>query len=249
MFKYRLLACIEYNGYYYNGWQKQFLNDNSLQSIIENKLFILLGYYTKIFSASRTDKGVHSLGQIIHFDIKKYINVNSFINSINFMLPNTILFKWIKYISLNFHARYNVLYRRYIYLICTKRKRSVFLNNLVVFNNDNLNLNLMYKASRYLIGTHDFTSFRSSGCESLSVYKKILYIKIFKYKNIIYFDIKANSFLYHMVRNIVSSLLLIGSYKYSVLWIKDYLYYRDKSAFNINIVKPYGLYLVSIYYN
>ncbi len=246
---FRLLACIEYIGYNYIGWQKQFLNDNSIQSILEKILLKFFKYNINIICASRTDKGVNSLGQIIHFDIKEYINTKNILSFLNFFLPDTISVKWIKYISISFHARKHALYRRYIYVLCINKIKSIFLNKLVLYYNNNLSINLMSEACKYLVGRHDFSSFRSSGCESLSPYKKILYFKIFKCRNFIFFDIKANSFLYHMVRNLVSSLLLIGMKKYSVLWIKDYLYYRNKNAFLIDTVKPYGLYLVSIDYN
>ncbi len=245
---YRLLVCIQYNGFFYHGWQKQNKNDNSIQCVIENYLSLFFNYNIKIFCSSRTDIGVHSLGQIFHFDIKKYIKINLILNYLNNVLLNYILIKWIKYVSINFHSRYNAIARRYIYVMCNIDNKSIFLNKLVTYYNEYIDINLMLKASRCLIGKHDFSSFRSSKCESKNPYKIIFYINIYKYKKFIFFDIKANSFLYHMVRNIISSLLLVGTYKYSVFWIKDFLYYRNKKIFNIYMIKPYGLYLVNVYY-
>ncbi len=245
---YRLFACVKYNGYFYNGWQKQKKNDNSIQSVIENSLFILFNYYVKIFCSSRTDIGVHSLGQTFHFEIKKYIKINKILKFLNYILPNYIYINWIKYVNNNFHARYNAIARRYIYIIYNNKIKCIFLNKLVTFINTNIDINLMLIASKFLIGRHDFSSFRSSGCESKSSYKIIFYLNIYKKNNFIFFDIKANSFLYHMVRNIVSSLLLVGTYKYSFLWIKDFLFYRNKKNFDISLVKPDGLYLSNVYY-
>ncbi len=245
---YRLLSCVRYNGFFYHGWQKQYENDNSIQNIIENSLFLLFKYNIKIFCSSRTDVGVHSLGQIFHFDIKKYIKINLLLNSLNNILPIYICIKWIKYICVKFNARYNAIARRYIYVIYNSNLKPIFLNKLVLYNNNYINIDLMLKASKYLLGKHNFNSFRSSKCESNNPYKTIFYLNIYKINNFIFFDIKANSFLYHMVRNIVSSLLLVGTYKYSILWIKDFLFYRNKNFFNICIVKPYGLYLTEVYY-
>ncbi len=245
---YRLLACVKYNGSLYHGWQKQYKNDNSLQNIIENSLFLLFKYNIKIFCSSRTDVGVHSIGQIFHFDIKKYININSILNYLNNILPIYIYIRWIKYVSIKFNARYDTIAKKYIYIIYNGNKKLVFLNKLVTFINDSINIDFMFKASRYLIGKHNFNSFKSPKCESNNFYKTIFYLNIYKLKNFIFFEIIADSFLYHMVRNIVSSLLLVGTYKYSIFWIKDFLYYRNKSFFNINLIKPYGLYLMNVYY-
>ncbi len=246
--KNRLICCVEYNGSRYIGWQKQNENDLSIQSIIECKLYNIFGYYIRIFCSSRTDSGVHSIGQIFHFDILNYIDIKKILYSLNSILPNDINIKWIKYVNFNFHSRYNALARRYIYIIYNSAIKSSFLNKLVTFCNYKLDINLMIKSSRFLIGKHNFSSFRSSGCESKNPVKIIYYLNIFKKNHFIYFDIKANSFLYKMVRNIISCLLLVGLKKYSIFWLKDFLYYRNRKSFYFNTIKPYGLYLVSIYY-
>ncbi len=246
--KYRLVVCVEYKGTNYSGWQIQNINDNSIQNIIEKSLFILIKEKIKIFCSSRTDSGVHSIGQIFHFDIYKYININKLLYNINFILPYDISFKWIKYVSSKFHSRYNAISRRYIYIIYNSKIRSSFLNKLVMYFNKDLDIYLMSKSAKFLVGEHDFSSFRSSKCESKNPYKKIFYLNIFKKNNFIFFDIKANSFLYHMVRNIVSCLIMVGTRIYSIYWLKDFLNYKNNKIFNINIVKPYGLYLISVNY-
>ncbi len=249
MLNYRLMVCVQYNGFYYSGWQKQSFCDNSIQNIIEKCLLIYFKYNIKIFCSSRTDIGVHSLGQVFHFDIKYYININNFLFCINNILPKTIIFKWVKYICVNFHSRYNAIARRYMYIFCNKNNRSVFLENLVTYIDfNNLNINLMRKASKFILGKHNFNSFRSSKCESNNPYRRIFFLNIFKCGNYIFFDIKGNSFLYHMIRRIISCLLLIGFSKYSILWIKDFLYYRNNNIYNISLVKPNGLYLLYIYF-
>ncbi len=243
---YRLLVCVEYNGSKYIGWQRQLHNRLTIQEIIENCLSNISMHKINIICSSRTDSGVHSLGQIFHFDTLIYKSEKEWLLIANFNLPYDITFKWIKHVSNNFHARYNVYSRRYLYIIYNSSIRSSFLNKLVMYYNNYLNINLMLKAALFFLGKHDFSSFRSSGCESKNPYKNIMHLNIFKKKKYLIFDIKADSFLYHMVRNIISSLLLIGTKKYPVDWIKYILSCKNKSVLRINIVKPYGLYLYKI---
>ncbi len=243
---YRLLVCVEYNGINYIGWQKQLHNCFSIQEIIEKCLSKISCHKVNIVCSSRTDSGVHSLGQIFHFDTYIYKSEKEWLLISNFNLPYDITFKWVKYVKNNFHARYNVFSRRYLYIILNSNIRSSFLNKLVMYCNYNLNIDLMLQASYYLLGKHNFSSFRSSGCESKNPYKNIMHLNIFKKKKYIIFDIKADSFLYRMVRNIISSLLLVGIKKHPVNWIKYILSFKNKNVCKINSVKPYGLYLYKI---
>ncbi len=244
--KYRLLVCVEYKGTNYLGWQRQLHINNSIQEVIEKCLSKIAKHKIRIFCSSRTDSGVHSLGQIFHFDTLCYKLEKEWLLISNFNLPKDISFKWVKYVKKNFHARYNVFSRRYLYFIWNSRIRSSFLDKLVMYYYNKVDISLMIKASKYLLGIHDFTSFQSSGCESKNIYKNIMHLNIFKKNMYIIFDIKANSFLYHMVRNIVSSLLLIGIKKYSLSWIKYILSVRNNNFLKIKLVKPWGLYLYKI---
>ncbi len=246
---YRLLVCVEYNGNNYNGFQKQYSkNVKTIQQIIENILTKISGNEVKIFCSSRTDKGVHSIGQIFHFDTNIYKREKDWLNISNYNLPNDICFKWVKYVSLNFHARHNVIARRYIYVILNSFLNSSLLYNLVLIFKKKLNIDLMINASKFLLGINDFSSFRSSGCQSNNTIKYIFYFNIFKKGMYIFFDIKANSFLYHMVRNIISCLLLVGIKKYSINWFNKFLISRNRNYCKFNLVKPNGLYLYKIYY-
>ncbi len=248
---YRLLVCVEYNGNNYHGFQKQFncyKHIKTIQGIIEKVLTKISGSKVKIFYSSRTDKGVHSIGQIFHFNTNIYKREEEWLNISNYNLPNDIVFRWIRYISWNFHARYNIIARRYIYIILNSYFYSSFLYNLVLTFKKKLNVNLMLKASKILLGINDFSSFRSSGCQSNNVIKYIFYFNIFKKGSFIIFDIKANSFLYHMVRNIISCLLLVGIKKYSINWFNEFFISRNRNYCKFNLIKPNGLYLYKVYY-
>ncbi len=247
---YRLLVCVEYNGSNYHGFQRQlnYKKRLTIQEVIEKVLTKITRDKIKIFCASRTDSGVHSIGQIFHFDTNLYKNEKDWLIISNYNLPKDICFKWVKYISFDFHARYNVLARRYIYVLLNSFLGSSILYNLVLIFQKKLNINLMLKASNILLGINDFSSFKSSGCQSNNNIKYIFHFNIFKKGLYIYFDIKANSFLYHMVRNIISCLLLVGIKKYSINWFNNFFFSKNKNYCKFNLIKPNGLYLYKIYY-
>ncbi len=245
---YRLLVCVEYNGSSYSGWQKQLNTVLSVQEVVENALSRIADHKVNIFCSSRTDAGVHSLGQIFHFDTYSKRSINEWIIGTNSILPKDISFKWVKFVSNTFHARFNAVARRYIYIICNSKLRCCFLNKLVTYYPNHLNITDMLCGANFLLGEHDFSFFRSSKCQSKSSYRNMIHINIFRKGVFVFFDFKANSFLYHMVRNIVGCLILVGIKKYSFDWIKDLLLLKNRVDCKVNTVKPDGLYLFGVYY-
>ena len=156
--------------------------------------------------------------------------------------------KKIYHVDDNFHARYSAVSRTYRYIILNQKYASTHLLSNVLHFSDILSISKIKSAFKYLRGKKDFSCFRSSGCSSKSPIKDIKAISINRNKNFIYIDITANSFLYHMVRNIIGTLLDIGISKYEPKHI-DYLinsYDRKKSS---KMVLPNGLYLLNIDYN
>ncbi len=248
MIKYRLLVNVEYNGANYIGWQKQVNNKYSIQESIEKSLSIIANHKVNIYCSSRTDAGVHSIGQTFHFDTFSFRSKEDWIFGTNSILPKDISLKDIKYVSELFHARFDAVSRRYLYIICVSKIRSSFLTNLVTYYPYDVDISLMSKGAQFLIGEHNFNAFRSSKCQSLTPFRKVIHLNIYRKMNFIFFDIKANSFLYKMVRNIVSSLLLVGIKKYSFCWIKELLFSQDRSFGKFNTAFPYGLYLLFVEY-
>ncbi len=250
---YRLLACVEYNGSNYIGWQKQINNKNSIQEKIEKSISKIANHKIEVFGSSRTDCGVHSLGQIFHFDTKtKRKNKNWLLGS-NYFLPKDISLKWIKKVSKDFHCRFNAIARRYIYVVYNNEKKnikSIFLNNLVLNYPFNININLMLNTAKIFIGKHDFFFLCPlKKRKKINTYRNIIHLNIYRKNSFIFFDIKANSFFYHMIRKIINCLLLVGSKIYSYSYIKNLFLFENKNKdIYINIVKPYGLYLHSIFF-
>ncbi len=247
--KYRLLVCVEYNGFNYIGWQKQKdKNKSSIQENIEISLAKIANHSVNIFCASRTDSGVHSLGQVFHFNTSLYIKESNWVNGLNSILNKDIYVKWVKYVSNKFHARFDAIARRYIYVISIYKFYSIFLYKLVTYLKVNyLNITSMIKGSKYLIGNYNFSSFSSVKGNTNNMFRKIFYIKIYKKNNYIFFDIKANSFLYKMIRNIVTSLVLVGLNKKPYYWIKSLLSCRIRYL-KYNLIPSNGLYLHTVYY-
>ncbi len=247
LIKYRLLASVRYIGTNYIGWQKQLLvSVNSVQEVLENCLSIIANHPIFIVSASRTDSGVHGIGQLFHFDTYTYRLIKEWLLGTNSLLPKDILLNWIYYIPLSVHVRKNVIFRRYIYIINNNFLSSCFLYNLVFDYPYPLDISLMLKAASLLKGIHDFSVFSSDKNTSLNTIKHIMHLNILQKNKYIIIDIQANSFLYRMVRNIVSSLLLVGIRHYSYSWIYELLHKKDISLPTMRIVKAHGLYLYQI---
>ena len=194
MHRYQVL--IEYFGTSFVGWQIQ-KKGNSIQKVIQLTLSKLLKQKIILYGSGRTDAGVHALEQSAHFDVNNKIqNIDRLIKSLNFFLnKKNISIINIKKKNFNFHARYSAKERSYIYLIQNRLSPSMLNKDKEWHIRKKLDLNLIKKGSEKLIGTHDFSTFRSSNCNSKSPVKTINKIIITKSKNRIKFKFKSKSFL------------------------------------------------------
>ena len=177
MTRYQIL--LEYVGTSYNGWQLQ-KNALSVQKCVQLALSKLLKEKIIVFGAGRTDSGVHAIEQSAHFDLKnKILNTSTLIKSLNFFLnKKNISIKKIKKKTIKFHARHSAKKRSYIYLIRNNLSQSVLNYNREWHIINNLDLNLMKIGAKKLVGTHNFSTFRASNCNSNSPVKTIYKIKI-----------------------------------------------------------------------
>ncbi|BAP58449.1 tRNA pseudouridine synthase A [Candidatus Tachikawaea gelatinosa] len=222
----------------------------TVQEELETVLSKISDHKITTFCAGRTDKGVHSIGQVIHFECKKLRPDSAWIKGANQLLPEDIAISWVKHVPKYFHARFSAISRCYRYLIYNKiSKPSIFLNNNVLHVKEPLNVDKMQQAGLFLIGEKDFSIFRSSQCQSSTPWRNIMYVLIKKINNYIIIDIKANSFLHHMVRKIVGSLIEIGkNYKKNETWISEILKIKNCNISHFSTVKAKGLYLFSVDY-
>ncbi|WP_343188345.1 tRNA pseudouridine(38-40) synthase TruA [Buchnera aphidicola (Ceratoglyphina bambusae)] len=243
----RIALGIEYNGTNYHGWQNQ-KGIITIQNVLETCLTIVANEKIKIFCAGRTDSKVHSFGQVVHFDTNSVRRTKSWILGTNFYLPKDISVIWAKKVNYKFHARYSAIYRHYRYIINNSNHRSaIFTNNFYNFNRAYLDEKKMNKSAKFLIGEHDFTSFRSKNCQSNVPYRYVFNIEVYRINSLVIFDIIANSFLYNMARNIVGALLEVGCNNREISWINTLLVMKSNN-FLYNVVHPSGLYLVYVKY-
>ena len=244
----RYQVLIEYLGTSFVGWQIQ-KKGNSIQKVIQITFSKLLKQKIILYGSGRTDAGVHALEQSAHFDVNNKIqNIDRLIKSLNFFLnKKNISIINIKKKNFNFHARYSAKERSYIYLIQNRLSPSMLNKDKEWHIRKKLDLNLIKKGSEKLIGTHDFSTFRSSNCNSKSPVKTINKIIITKSKNRIKFKFKSKSFLKNQVRSMVGCLKYLGEKKWS---LKKFEYvFKKKDRRKVAPPAPAcGLYLEKIIY-
>lgn len=247
MFKNHKIALgIEYNGSHYSGWQRQ-KEIISVQSFVENALAKVADHPVTVFCAGRTDAGVHATGQVVHFVTNSIRPEHAWTIGVNSNLPRDIAIRWIKLVPEEFHARFSAISRSYSYIIFNHCYRSAILSGSISHYHFPLDEQKMERAAKYLIGEHDFTSFRSCRCQSKTPFRRIQQINVNRHGDYIVIEIKANAFLYKMVRNIVGSLIEIGCGNQNEDWLKHLLELKDRSK-SAAIAKSEGLYLTSVDY-
>ena len=243
----RLALGIEYDGSSFFGWQLQ-PELSTIQGEIERGLSQIAGEPIRVFCAGRTDTGVHATYQIIHFDTTVIRPIGAWVRGLNALISNEISILWVREVSVDFHARYSALRRTYRYLLLNREQRPGLFAKNIGWYHKNLDIDAMNNAALALIGKHDFSAFRSSECQANSPVRVIEELSIRSSGNIIIFEITANAFLHHMVRNIVGTLVYIGAGKHSVEWMQEILFSRDR-ALAAPTFSPNGLYLTAIDYN
>ena len=239
----RYLITISYDGSKYNGFQR--LNDlPSIQSELENALSIINKKRVIVKGSGRTDKGVHALGQTCHFDLDVNIPPNRLINAINSLLSDYIRVLDCIYVKDDFHARFNVKYKTYKYVI-NLGDYDVIRNDYIYNYCNDLNVRLMKKASKYLIGKHSYKAFVSGYRENYN--SEIFKVKFKKNKYLLSITFKGKSFYRYMVRNMVGALILVGSNKISIEEFKKMLDNDEKEYTNLTVPSN-GLYLERVEY-
>ena len=246
MNRYQIL--IEYVGTNHNGWQVQ-RKGKTIQGRIQNTISKIFKEKVNIIGSGRTDSGVHALEQSAHFDTSTKIKDNyKFLKSINHFLSRYgISILDLKKRKLTFHARYSAKARVYKYVILNRKSGSVLKNKRCWHIIKKLNLAMMKKGAKKLIGTKDFSTFRSSSCSAKTPIRTIKSIKFLIKQDIIEIEIKAQSFLQNQVRSIIGCLRYIGEGKWNIQNFEKII----KSKKRINCAPPApaeGLYLTKVIY-
>lgn len=242
----RIALGIEYNGHGFYGWQVQ-PNRVTIQGCLQDALSKVANESIYLHCAGRTDANVHATGQVVHFDTRAKRHIDAWIWGTNSYLPSTIVVKWAKAVDYSFHARFSALSRRYRYIIFNHPLPPAILSHRVVWHYYPLDVIRMREAAAYLIGEQDFTSFRSSQCNSKSPMRNVMECSIERHHHFIIFEIEANAFLHHMVRNIAGVLMKIGAGLKEPNWIKEVSQAKDRRA-AAETASPEGLYLIQVAY-
>ena len=246
MFRYQIL--IEYVGTSYVGWQIQ-KNGNSIQKTTQLALSKILGKKIILYGSGRTDAGVHAVEQSAHFDIKNKIqNIDRTIKSLNFFLNNKMIsIIKIKKKNINFHARHSAKKRIYLYIIQNRLSPSTINKDREWHIRKKLDINLIKKGAKKLIGTHDFSTFRASNCSAKSPIRTINEILVSKSKNQIKLKFKSKSFLKNQVRSMVGCLKYLGEKKWSLKKFEDVMKSKNR-VLCAPPAPPQGLFLARIIY-
>ncbi len=244
----KIALGVSYCGRDYYGWQKQSHTSNTVQHYVEQALSIVANEEINLCCAGRTDSGVHATGQVIHIETTAIRKADSWKMGANTQLPKDIRINWVQEVSDDFHARFSANYRRYHYVIEDKSCGNAILNGLISPCKFPLDTDLMHNAAQILIGEKDFSTFRAAQCQSNTANRRVDFINIYRSKNFIIVDIQANAFLYHMVRNIVGSLLLIGQGKKDISWLEEVLVNKNRKLAAATAPAS-GLYLVEVGYD
>jgi tRNA pseudouridine38-40 synthase len=247
----RIVLGIQYDGAQWHGWQTQSAG-NTVQDKLEEALSRFACTRIDTVCAGRTDTGVHAIEQVIHFDTAVDREMFSWVRGVNTFLPSSIAVRWAHPVSPDplgdFHARFSATGRTYQYFLYNHPVRSPLLVGKAGWVFRPLEIEPMRIAAKHLIGTHDFSAFRSSECQAKSPIRIMREIDIQKSGSVIVFTLHANAFLHHMVRNIVGSLIFTGSGSRPPDWIADVLGGKDRSRAAPTFM-PDGLYLAKIDYD
>jgi tRNA pseudouridine38-40 synthase len=237
---------FSYDGTNFNGYQMQ-PNLRTVQNELEKAVsFLNRQTITSVQSSGRTDKGVHALNQVAHFDLNINTSLDKIKRGLNSNLPDDIHIIKVRKVSNNFHARFSAKKKEYLYKINTSEYNPMMRNYIYQYNRY-LDINKMREAIKYFEGTHDFTSFVSSEDERENKVRTILKTNIKEKNGLIEISFQADGFMKYQVRNMVGLLIYIGSGKKEVDDVKKILEAKDRKA-SVKTAPSEGLYLKKVWY-
>lgn len=243
----RIALGIEYDGSAFCGWQTQ-LAGCAVQDKLESALAQIAGSPVGTVCAGRTDAGVHALGQVVHLDPVADRPLNAWVRGVNALTPATLAVTWARAVGDEFHARYSARERSYRYVLLNRAVRPAADQGRVGWCHLPLDLERMRHAASALIGAHDFSAFRSSECQARSPVRNLVRIEIRRSGEYVVFDLSANAFLHHMVRNIVGCLVYVGGGRRPPEWLAAVLAGRDRTG-AAPTFSASGLYLARVVYD
>ena len=242
----RILLTVEYDGTNYAGWQRQ-INGLAVQQVLEETLQKATKERIVVTGASRTDAGVHALGQAVHFDTDSRIPPEKYPFVLNTMLPRDIRVHTGREVPEGFHARFMTCGKRYTYRIVNSRHASAIRRNTHVHVPLPLDLAPMQEAARQLLGTHDYAAFQAAGGTAKTTIRTITRVELEQRGDEIILTVEGDAFLYNMVRIIAGTLIEIGLGRRTVNAFSEAYETLDRLSLGVT-APPHGLELTKVYY-
>jgi tRNA pseudouridine38-40 synthase len=243
----RIVLGLEYDGGAFCGWQSQ-PDRCGVQDALEAALSGVADQSIQTVCAGRTDAGVHALAQVVHFDTEAQRPLSAWIRGANAMLPQNVSVLWSRILADDFHARFSATGRRYVYWLLSRAQRPGLLSGRAGWTHRILDDGAMREAAASLLGKHDFSAFRAAECQAKTPVKTLRELTVTRRGDLIRFEFAADAFLQHMVRNIVGSLVYVGSGRQPAGWIEEVLGSRDRAR-AAPTFSPAGLYLAGVEYD
>lgn len=238
------VMCVQYRGDQFNGWQRQ-IDQPTVQGHIEAALSQVAAQPIRIAAAGRTDAGVHATGQIVSFTSSALRPLDAWLRGVNSLTPKSIQVAWVRQAPAKFHPRYAATARRYNYVYYDRGRFNPFVDALT-WCTENLDQDAMHRAAQWLVGEHDFSTFRAAGCQSLSPKRRVNRCEVRRQGHFVVMEIDASAFLLHMVRNIASALCDVGMGA-PTRSVRDLLLVKDRLRLGVT-APPQGLYLTHVSY-
>ncbi len=244
----RIKLVLQYDGTNYSGWQRQ-TNALTIQEELEKALELITNKKIETFGSSRTDAGVHALGQTVHFDDDGTFPVLKYVSALNSTLPDEIGVLSAVEVDPKFHARFDPVKKWYRYHIYCGKPKPIFKSRTSAHLLYPLDLDAMREAAQHLIGKHDFTSFKSLTEENKEQdgVRTLFDIEIKRGGEMVLVDIWGDGFLYKMVRGLVGTLVEVGRGKETSDWAKKALEAKDRRKAGKNMPAE-GLFLMQVFY-
>jgi tRNA pseudouridine38-40 synthase len=243
----RVALGLEYDGTGFAGWQSQRAAP-AVQTLIEAALSPVAAHPVSLICAGRTDAGVHACAQVAHFDTQARRSARGWVLGANTHLPADISVAWARPVPQHFHARYSAEARTYRYYVFNRAVRSALAARGAAWIRHPLDHERMQSASAALLGSHDFSAFRSAESQSHSPIRRIVALEVRREADFIIIEVTANAFLHHMVRNIAGLLIAIGRGDQDPQWARQVLESKDRTQGGPT-APAQGLYLWAVRYS
>jgi tRNA pseudouridine38-40 synthase len=242
----RIALGLEYDGSRFLGWQTQ-PGGGTVQDVLQTALGVIAGSPVGVTCAGRTDRGVHALEQVVHFDVDVVRPESAWVRGVNALLPESVAVQWSREVPPEFHARYAARARTYRYVLLNRAVRPALAARHAGWFHQALDVAAMRAGARQFLGEQDFSAFRSAECQAATPVRTLHSLEIEARDERIDFVLRANAFLHHMVRNIVGTLVYVGAGRQPPDWVAEVLRSRERARAAPTFAAE-GLYLERVEY-